>query len=102
MSYKGTDIEDKSSLASPRELTALRATTAELLQAVTVRHKERAAALVDDVENAWRRCNTLQLRLSAQGGHGDVLVALAEALNDAQRARAGALSLTGSLGSTRA
>jgi hypothetical protein len=84
--------------STPRELITLREITSELRQAVARRDREHAASMVSEIERAWKRVNTMQITLSAQGGHGDLLVTLAESLNEAQRIRGNALSLSNGLG----
>ena len=101
MSYKGP-IEDKAvDTPLPRELTTLIEVTGELQQAVALKARDRAARLIEQVQDGWQRVNTLQLKTSAEGGNMPLLVSCAEALNEAQRVRATALSLVNNLGSTR-
>lgn len=85
-----------------RELASLREVTGDLYKAISKHDKPRVAGLIELVEREWRRCNTLQIELSAEGGHGDTLVLLADGLNAAQQARCRGLALTSGLGVTRA
>jgi hypothetical protein len=85
-----------------RELASLRESTQDLYKAISKYDRPRVAGLIEQVEREWRKCNSLQISLSAAGGSGDVLVDLAAGLNEAMRARARGLSIISGIGPTRA
>ena len=88
MSYKGTDIEDKSSSTPPRAVVTLRESIGELRAAMKSLDHSAIHAGMEQLERDRLRANQSMITLASQGGSREHVQAYSDACQDALQARA--------------